>query len=537
MSFSSRPIRSGEESSFSLKKIVGYAIVAGTTILYAFQRVRAHVAQRAITSEKNESQSRPRLPHSLIRQAATACVALCAIALLLLGGMRAMALVNILSPFGLASIATAELKHDGRGYTNILLLGIGDKTHPGADLTDTIQIASIDPKTKSVMMLSLPRDLYMMKTENMGIGRINGLFHNYRTEMEAEGKNEKEASQRAMEELAKEIGNLIHLDIQYTALLNFSGFEQAVDAIGGVDVTVPEDITDYEYPARDDNGFDPFIISAGPHHLDGPTALKYARSRHSSSDFSRSARQQQIISAVMQKIKQTGFIRNIGNISKLFQIVSANFESTMSLPEIMSLARSDTSHIVSMQVSDNTGAAGGFLYPPPRDQFEGASVLLPISNTNSLKTSFDPLKSFGELIFSKREWYLFPPRISILNAGAKSGSAHLLEADLVQYGFDVVYTGNYSDNPKQKLDKSFLTFQRDALPGDAAAKQKQVVRESVAKFLSTALGMKDPKVAASGQLKESPEIVIVTGKDFAYKPFHDLLDSTLTSSSSSQSAQ
>ena len=114
---------------------------------------------------------------------------------LLSGVAKALFALRVVTVPGLMNVAGAELPADANGFTNILLLGEGDAAHDGKDLTDTIIVASIDPKgTKSAVLLSLPRDLYFLKTEKMGKGRINSLYRDYKGYLRAKGLDEKEAS-------------------------------------------------------------------------------------------------------------------------------------------------------------------------------------------------------------------------------------------------------------------------------------------------------------------------------------------------------
>ena len=100
--------------------------------------------------------------------------------------------------------------------------------------------------------------------------------------------------------------NLTGLQVPYFAVMDFSGFEKAIDQVGGVDVTVDRTFTDYQYPDSGTGYLPPQTFTAGPQHMDGARALIFARSRHAAgvegSDFARSQRQQKIIDAFKQKV-------------------------------------------------------------------------------------------------------------------------------------------------------------------------------------------------------------------------------------------
>lgn len=198
-----------------------------------------------------------------------------------------------------------DLKSD-EGRTNILLLGIGGGTHEGADLTDTILVVSLVPSTKKMAMISVPRDVWSETLKD----KINSAYH-YGEEKKKDGGLT----------LAKVIvEDMIGLPIHYVLLIDFSGFENIIDIVDGVDVTVPNAFTDPEFPiAGKENdlcGGDPLVrcryesisFIAGSHHMDGETALTYIRSRHAEgdegSDFARGRRQQEVIIAILEKFKK-----------------------------------------------------------------------------------------------------------------------------------------------------------------------------------------------------------------------------------------
>jgi len=446
--------------------------------------------------------------------------------ILIAGTVKALVGLKVLTMRSLVSMSGAPLPKDERGFTNILLLGQGDKDHDGTDLTDTIIVASIDPtNTKSAVLLSLPRDLYILKSEKMGKGRINSLYRDYKITLRRQGLKDPEASLEAMKELGTVIGDHLSLPIHHIIKADFTGFEKAVDAIGGVDVIVPEDINDIEYP--DENyGFEPFSIKAGPAHLDGVTALKYVRSRHTTSDFGRSARQQQIVTAIAERVKSQGLYKDTSMIADLFKIFADHVLMTMSTRELIGLAdlTKDVTpaRVISAQLNDRnalfdgTIEPGGFLYTPPRDQFDGASILLPIS-IPEFPVTWKQIITFGRLIFGQRSIYLAKPQIAILNAQAKSGLGRKLSNELIRYGFDVQLTENL-DIPKNVLKEAknptYVTAQNSSAT-------------EMASFFADLLKM--PVVATPNpaippnQLKQ---VTIVLDKDYTYRPIQDLLEAT-----------
>ena len=237
---------------------------------------------------------------------------------------------NNRSPLSLFSSRpdTNQLKGEGDGRINILVLGMGGSGHPGGFLTDTIMVVSIDPVQKSIGMLSIPRDLYVPIPGN-GKNKIN-VAYSYG---EA-NKNELGGGPQVAKGTVSEI---LDLPMHYFLKLDFDGFVKFVDAIEGVDIDVPRAISDPYYPDENMVGYKPFTITKGIHHLDGQTALKYVRSRETTSDFDRAKRQQQIIKVIKDKVFSAGTWSNPLKITEMINVLGDNIRTDFSANEIKRL--------------------------------------------------------------------------------------------------------------------------------------------------------------------------------------------------------
>ena len=223
------------------------------------------------------------------------------------------------------SFDVTQLKGEGDGRVNILLLGFGAEGHEGPNLSDTIMVVSLDPKTKNTAMLSIPRDLYVKLP---GVGQ-------YATQY---GKINAANVYGGPDYAARVIQTVIGVPIHYYVVMDFSGFKQAVDAVGGVDINVPEAIYDSEYPCDNGRTVCGFKISAGQQHMNGTIALKYARSRKSTSDFDRAARQQQVIAALRDKSLQLSTLSNPVKLLGLIEALGTHVKSNLQTDEIKKLA-------------------------------------------------------------------------------------------------------------------------------------------------------------------------------------------------------
>ena len=247
---------------------------------------------------------------------------------------------------------------------NFLLLGYGGGVHDGTYLTDTIMVANIDTKTKKATLFSIPRDLWVKMPTKSGADfhtKINAAY-----QLELFPKDYPDLLQTPTKTI---ISQITGLPIDGYVSINFEGFTKAIDILGGIDVNIEKSFTDPEYPIdgkekdlcdkdtealfkkaepfitppfdpderlrkfKEDPKIEEFVKNAsstpelafpcryeklefkkGIAHLDGQTALKYARSRHSEidgGDFNRARRQQQVIEGIKSKVISLGFIPKI----------------------------------------------------------------------------------------------------------------------------------------------------------------------------------------------------------------------------------
>ncbi|MBI5733417.1 MAG: LCP family protein [Candidatus Kerfeldbacteria bacterium] len=180
------------------------------------------------------------------------------------------------------------------GRINFLILGEGGPGHDGPYLTDTIILASLNPQTKQVGLMPIPRDL-VVPIPGAGSKRIN--YANAIGEQQAKDSGPILAS--------TVVNQVFGLPIHYYVRLDFTGFVKIVDQLGGLPLEVPSSFVDKDYP-DEQHGYQTVSFEAGWQIMSGERALQYARSRHGnggqSSDFARSKRQLQIMAAIKNKL-------------------------------------------------------------------------------------------------------------------------------------------------------------------------------------------------------------------------------------------
>jgi LCP family protein required for cell wall assembly len=221
---------------------------------------------------------------------------------------------------------SAENAADSRVTT--LVMGIDSRPGEGiVTRTDSMILISVDEEAHTASMLSIPRDLYVDIPDH-GRDRINTAFvYGARNGAEA-------GTRTAMATVAQTLG----IPVDHYVVLNFNTVIDMIDTVGGVTVDVPFDIYDPLYPDMN-YGYDPFSISAGTQTLDGITALKYMRTRHSDNDFYRARRQQQVIFAYRARVLDMGMGELVRRAPALYQQIGNGVFTDLSLEQILTLAR------------------------------------------------------------------------------------------------------------------------------------------------------------------------------------------------------
>lgn len=321
---------------------------------------------------------------------------------------------------------------------NIMLIWKWGEAHNDAgDLTDTIILASVNKNLDTVSMFSIPRDMYV-EFENWGEWKINDIYF----KAKKRGKTHKEA----ILELKRKVSEITGEQIPYYLMIDFQGFVDVVDALWGIEIDVPKSINDPLYP--DNNyGYQTFKINAGLQTLDWDTALKYARSRKTTSDFDRSIRQQLIIRAIKDKVESMWFLTSPKKIRGLYLWVKNNFDTNFEVTEIISMGlyakdigreKIKTFNLNdSCYYGDDKCVMGGFMYYPIRADFDNLSVTLPYGSYKWNLSNYDTIQRYTNLIFNYPELYEENTQINVFNWTRIGGLAWKYANRLKRYGFNI----------------------------------------------------------------------------------------------------
>ncbi|MCX6791806.1 MAG: LCP family protein [Candidatus Gottesmanbacteria bacterium] len=274
------------------------------------------------------------------------------------------------------------------GRTNILILGIGGGDHEGADLTDTIMVLSLDMAKKTVALISIPRDIWSDTLKD----KVNTAYH-YGNE-----KGLPAGRQGGGLLLSKVImEDIIGIPIHYAVVIDFSGFTKVIDAVGGIDVNVPETFTDTQYPkpgmeqstcpGDPTNAcvYETVHFDAGLQHMDGARALIYARSRHAEgyqgSDFARSRRQQIIMVTLKDRFMHPAAWITLSRLQALPKLLDDATDTDMTIAQALTVGRRFAS---ASQDQIKKIAFDQLLDNPPVYLYNNLYVLIPKTNWDDI---------------------------------------------------------------------------------------------------------------------------------------------------------
>ncbi len=264
-----------------------------------------------------------------------------------------------------------------------------------------------------------------MQIDGFGSAKINAA-HVYGNQYDYPGNGPKL--------LADTLTQYLGVPIHYYVRGDFSAFREAVDQVGGVDINVKTAITDPTFPTDDGRGITTYHINAGPHHLNGEQALQFVRSRHTTSDFDRAARQQQLMLAIKDKVLSFATLLNPLKINSLLKTAGDHIRTDIGINEGRKLL-----DIASQVPAANVSRAalstdvGNYL---TGEILNGQDVLVPINN------DWAPVRLFARSLMIDSYIRRERPTVQILNGTANSGLA-LQTADLLKsFGYNVVKATN-----------------------------------------------------------------------------------------------
>ena len=357
-------------------------------------------------------------------------------------------------------LTTTKLKGEDSGRVNILLAGnsADDPGHSGADLTDSIMLISIDTVHNKAFLLSIPRDLWV-HIPGDGHEKINDAY----VLGQSDGFSANGYPPGGMGQLEQVVSKDLGIPIDYYALVDYTALRDAVNDVGGIDITIqssdPRGLYD---PSIDYATHGPLVrLTNGKHHLNGEQALDLARARgdaygsygFAGSDFERTQNQRQMLVALKDKTISAGVLANPAKLTSLFDAIGNNVKTDFSLSEVHRLydltKQINNQDIQSLSFNQANGKNLLASYGAP----DGESALIPAAGLDN----FSAIQAYLRQLTSSNPVVQEGANIVVLNGTLTNGLASKVAHKLTADGLTVGSVGD-SPNPAQAttliIDKS-----------------------------------------------------------------------------------
>ena len=342
------------------------------------------------------------------------------------------------NPFGFG-----KLKGEDQGRVNIMMLGVGDPGHEGEQLSDTDILLSVNTRTHQIAVISIPRDT-RVKIPGYGSGKINN------------------ANEDGGVSLAKQVfENTLGVPVDYYVKADFTGLQQVVDAVGGVDVNNTTLLYDPEYPcANNQYKTCGYRLAPGHYHLTGAQALQYVRCRKGTcgDDFGRAARQQEVMQQIRQRATSAGTLTNPVRLAKLISAAGNNLQTDLSINNLLRLNQltkdTDKTNILSIVFNLKPD---GYLQAD-----RSSSDLLPVGG------DFEAIQAFVQNIFTLGPIWTEHPSAIIENGTTTAGVAAGLNQKIQDGNYDINVTAVTNALTRNYATSQIIDYTRGAKPHTAA---------------------------------------------------------------------
>ena len=416
----------------------------------------------------------------------------------LLGKIDKVVHGNVFSDVG-ALFSTTRLKGESQGRVNILLAGYQGTNSDEGPLTDSIMVISINTTNDQAFTISIPRDIWI-NLPGLGYNKINAANTdiNFRQAGYFSG---------GMGELQKVIQKDFGISLDYYALIDYTAFKDAVNAVGGINVDIqssdPRGLYD---PNVDKAHGGPLRLPNGWVHLDGNQALALALARGDSpyaygfplSDINRTQHQRQMLIALEQKGLSAGVMSNPVKISNLFSALSNNVQTDLSLADVIRLAQ--IAKTINLNNIQSYGLSYGGSQPLLTTYVtsNGQDALIPRAGLNN----YSQIQQYFVRLMSTNPIVQEAPTVTILNASSNSNLTQTVSQALTAKGFTVLSTAS--------------TYQQSgSIVVDNTNGQKPSAAALLAKLYPQAPVVNNTSTAAEAQLASgySANFVMVLGQN------------------------
>lgn len=370
----------------------------------------------------------------------------------------------------------------------ILLLGVDARPGQRIARTDTIMLLTLSPETGAAGMLSLPRDLKVRPSALNRDMKITSVY----PAGEAAGYPGGGAAL-----LEDTITEMLGYPIDHYVVVNFEGFKQIIDLLGGVEIEVPYEIYDDKYPDDNYGYLPPVRFLPGKQSMDGDTALKYARTRHADNDYARAGRQQQVILAIKDRVTEPGQMAALlPRLPGLAVAMANSVQTDMPIDKAISLARTldkmDLNNVARVVVDTKMGRV------IQNDPQLGYTLVPDMVKVRAAADAIfaDSLTTPSTQEAAREDIEAEAARLVLLNGTGEKGLAGRLQTKLAAEGFNVTAVGN--------AERADYTQSELVIYGDP--------KTATIDALLTRFGISEDRVSTR-PVAEDRDIAIIVGND------------------------
>ena len=396
-----------------------------------------------------------------------------------------------------SNVDANRLKGEGDGRINILLIGKGGEDHPGGELTDTLLVASIDPIAKEAAVLSIPRDFCYKKSCNTANDKINAVYSLAKESSDSNDK--KQIENDGISALEESVEQSLGIPIHYYVMVDFLAFKRAVDAVGGIDITLDEAIYDpnfdWEY------GRNAHKLPAGKVHLNGTQALLLGRARGVAggygveTDFDRNENQRKMLIALKDKILSLGTYSNPKKVNELLSALGDHVSTNFTLDDAKRLNE------IAQSIPSSSIKSLDLVTPPNQlinSYNNGTSFQIPRAGLGNVKEIQNFIRNTLKDSFLKNE----SATVAVYNGTNTAGLASRKAEELRSYGYIVTAV---ADAPTKNYPKNVIV--------DLSKGSKKYTKRYLEQRQKTTAVTSMP--ANSGITPGNVDFVIILGQDEA----------------------
>ena len=391
----------------------------------------------------------------------------------------------------------APVAWDGTSRITLLLIGLDARDleeKKEASRSDTMMLLTLDPLSKTAGMLSVPRDMWVNVPPPVNkYAKINQAYY-FGELLKLPGGGPAMA--------VKTVQSFLGVPIQFYAQIDFQAFEKFIDTLGGINVTVTQEMDIDPLGRTEDGKSNTIHLVPGRVHLNGPAALAFARARHiEGDDFARASNQQEVIMGIQEKILRVNMLPTlVSKAGQLYQELSSGIHTNLTLDQVIKLAM----FAINIQKDQIKKGVLGPNEVENAKSAEGLDILIP--KPDQIRLVRDQIFTTGgpaspaavnqdELALVKTE----NAKVMLRNGSSTTGLANLTSEYFKKNGLNITE----ANNAEKVYTQSTITIYNG--------------KPYTAQYLAKVMNLTTAQIVEQYTPDSKTDIIVVLGQDWARK--------------------